>query len=75
MKLEKIRATQQEIEEFKRQQLEWRRLEQERMQAENERIREFMNLKQHEEETRVAKMRAREEAKEQLRKTVEIHFQ
>lgn len=74
MKLEKIRATQQEIEEFKRQQAEWRCLEQERMEAENKRIREFMNLKHHEEETRMVKMRAREEAKEQLRKTVEITF-
>lgn len=72
MKLEKIRATQQEIEEFKTRQAEWRRLEQERMEAENKRIREFMNLKQHEEETRTAKMREREEAKEQLRKTVEL---
>lgn len=74
MKLEKIRATQQEIEEFKRQQAEWRCLEQERMEAENKRIREFMNLKHHEEETRMVKMREREEAKEQLRKTVEIPF-
>lgn len=74
MKLEKIKATQQEIEEFKRQQAEWRCLEQERMEAENKRIREFMNLKQHEKETRMAKMREREETKELLRKTVEIPF-
>lgn len=72
MKLEKIRATQQEIEEFKRQQAEWRCLERERMEAENQRIREFMSLKKHEEETRMVKMREREEAKEHLRKTVEI---
>lgn len=44
------------------------------MEAENKRIREFMNLKQHEEEARMAKMREREEAKEQLRKTVEMPF-
>lgn len=74
MKLEKIKATQQEIEEFKRQQAEWRCLEQERMEAENKRIREFMNLKQHEKETRMAKMREREETKALLRKTVEIPF-
>lgn len=74
MKLEKIRATQQEIEEFKRQQAEWRCLEEERMEAENKRIREFMDLKQQEEETRMAKTREREEAKEQLRKSVETLF-
>lgn len=70
MKLEKIRATQEEIEEFKRRQDEWRCLERERMEAENKRIAEFMDLKQQEEETRAAKMRAREEAKEQLRRAV-----
>lgn len=71
MKLEKIRATQQEIEEFKRRQEEWRCLERERMEAENKRIVEFMNLKQQEEETRMEKMREREEAKEHLRKAVQ----
>lgn len=71
MKLEKIRATQQEIEEFKRRQAEWRCLERDRVEAENKRIMEFMNLKHQEEESRRAKMREREEAKEHLRKTVQ----
>lgn len=71
MKLEKIKATQQEIEEFKRQQEEWRCSERERTEAENKRIVEFMNLKQQEEETRMEKMREREEAKEHLRKAVQ----
>lgn len=71
MKLEKIRATQQEIEEFKRRQEEWRLLERERMEAENKRIVEFMNLKEQEEETRMEKTREREESKEHLRKAVQ----
>lgn len=71
MKLEKIRATQQDIEEFKRRQEEWRRLERDRTGAENKRIVEFMNLKQQEEETRMEKMREREEAKEHLRRAVQ----
>lgn len=71
MKLEKIRATQQDIEEFKRRQEEWRRLERDRTEAENKRIVEFMSLKQQEEETRMEKMREREEAKEHLRRAVQ----
>lgn len=71
LKLEKVRATQQHIEEFKRQQAEWRRMEQEQMEAENRRIMEFASHQQHMEETRMAKMRAKDEAKEHLRKIVE----
>lgn len=72
--MEKVRATQQHIEEFKRQQAEWRRMEQEQMEAENRRIMEFASHQQHMEETRMAKMRERDEAKEQLRKIVENFF-
>lgn len=78
LKLEKIKATQQHIEEFKRQQSEWRRMEEEQMEAENRRIMEFASQQQHMEEARMAKMKEREEAKEHLLKLVEtlvfFHF-
>lgn len=74
MKLEKVRATQQEIEEFKKQQAEWRCLEQERMEAENRRIMEFMNLKELDEESKTAKIREREEAMDRIHKMVETIF-
>lgn len=74
LKLEKVRATQQHIEEFKRQQAEWRRMEHERMEAENRRIVEFASHQKHMEETRMAKIREREEAKENLHKIVETPF-
>lgn len=74
MKLEKVRTTQQHIEEFKRQQAEWRRMERERMEAENKRIMEFVSHQEHMEETRKAKNREREEAKEILHKMVETTF-
>ncbi|XP_074522253.1 meiosis-specific nuclear structural protein 1-like isoform X1 [Halichoeres trimaculatus] len=66
LKLEKVRATQQDIEEFKRQQAEWRRMEEEQMEAEKRRIMEFASHQQHMEEARMAKMKEREEAKEHL---------
>ncbi|KAM9366973.1 LOW QUALITY PROTEIN: zinc finger protein 280C-like [Symphorus nematophorus] len=68
LKLEKVRATQQYIEEFKRQQAEWRRMEQEQMEAENRRIMEFASHQAHMEEAKMAKIREREEAKEHLHK-------
>lgn len=74
LKLEKVRATQQHIEEFKRQQAEWRRMEQEKMEAENRRIVEFVSRREHEEKTRMAKIRERDEAKEHLLKLVETTF-
>lgn len=74
LKLEKVRATQQHIEEFKRQQAEWRRMEQEKMEGENKRIMEFASQQEQLEETRMAKIREREEAKEHLHKLVEITF-
>lgn len=71
IKLEKIRATQQHIEEFKRQRDEWQRLERERMEAENRRIMEFVSNQDNKKESRMNEMREREEAKENLRKQVE----
>uniref|UniRef100_A0A3Q3XF62 Meiosis-specific nuclear structural protein 1 n=1 Tax=Mola mola TaxID=94237 RepID=A0A3Q3XF62_MOLML len=68
LKLEQVRATRGHIEEFKRQQTEWRRMEQERMEAENRRIMEFVSRQAQVEESRVAKMREREAAKEHLHK-------
>lgn len=70
LKLEKVRATQQHIEEFKRQQAEWRHMERERMEAENRRIMEFAMQQQHMEKDRIAKLKEREEAKEHLHKLV-----
>ena len=72
--MEKLRATRQHIEEFKKQQAEWRRMEQERMEAENRRIMEFVQQQQHMEETRMTKIKEREEAKEHLRKMVQTTF-
>lgn len=74
MKLEKVRATQQHIEEFKRQQAEWRRIEQEKMEAENRRIMEFAKQQERTEENRMAKIREQEEAKEHLHKLVKKKF-
>lgn len=71
LKLEKIRATQQHIEEFKRQRDEWRRQERERMEAENRRIMEFVSNQDTKKESRMNEMREREEAKDNLRKQVE----
>lgn len=70
MKLEKVRATQEHIEQFKRQQAEWRRMEQEKIDAENRRIMAFASQRQQVEEVRMAKTREREEAKEILYKMV-----
>lgn len=44
------------------------------MEAENRRIMEFASHQQHMEETRMAKMREKDEAKEHLRKKVENFF-
>lgn len=46
-------------------------MEHERMEAENRRIVEFVSHQKHMEETRMAKIREREEAKENLHKIVE----
>lgn len=49
-------------------------MEQERMEAENRRIMEFVSRQAQVEESRVAKMREREAAKEHLHKIVETTF-
>ena len=74
LKLEKVRATQQYIEEFQKQQAEWRRLEREKIEAENRRIREFSSYQQQMEETRMAKIHEREQAKQHLQQMVRSVF-
>lgn len=74
LKLEKVKATQQHIEEFKRQQAEWRRMEQEQMEAENRRIMEYASRQQQKEANQMAKNKEREEAKEKLHKLVHKWF-
>lgn len=49
-------------------------MEQEKMEGENKRIMEFASQQEQLEETRMAKIREREEAKEHLHKLVEITF-
>ncbi|KAM3877008.1 zinc finger protein 280C-like [Diretmus argenteus] len=68
LKLEKERATRQYIDEFKRQQAEWRAMEQAKMEAETRRIEEFASQQQQMEENKMAKIREREQAKEHLHK-------
>lgn len=72
--MEKVKATQQHIEEFKRQQAEWRRIEQEQMEAENRRILEYAKRQQQKEENQKAMNKDREEAKEKLHKLVHFLF-
>ncbi|MGH0158021.1 UNVERIFIED_CONTAM: hypothetical protein FKN15_062207 [Acipenser sinensis] len=72
LKLEKMTATQRYIEEFKKQEAEWRRLERERMEEENRQIREFASFQQRREEDRMAKVREREETKQFLQSKVHI---
>ncbi|KAI7813914.1 meiosis-specific nuclear structural protein 1 [Triplophysa rosa] len=68
LQLEKVTATQRYIEDFKMQQVEWRRMERERMEAENRRILEYAHYQQRREEDRMEKVREREQAKETLHK-------
>lgn len=70
LRLEKVVATQRYIEDFKKQQAEWRHLEREKVEAENRRIIEFAHYQQRKEEDRMAKVREREQAKENLHKMV-----
>lgn len=74
LKLEKVKATQQHIEEFMKQQAEWRRMEQEKAEAENQRIREFLNHRENVEESRMAKIKERERGKEHLHKIVKTPY-
>ncbi|XP_034045061.1 meiosis-specific nuclear structural protein 1 [Thalassophryne amazonica] len=70
LKMEKALATQQEIEEFQRQQAAWRQMEQKRMEAENRRIMEFANYKEDFEKILSTKTRERAEARQQFQKMV-----
>uniref|UniRef100_A0A8C0JE95 Meiosis-specific nuclear structural protein 1 n=1 Tax=Chelonoidis abingdonii TaxID=106734 RepID=A0A8C0JE95_CHEAB len=55
LKLEKMRATQRYIEEFKNEQAIWKRKKREEMEEENRKIMEFANMQQQREEDRMAK--------------------
>ncbi|XP_009952076.1 PREDICTED: meiosis-specific nuclear structural protein 1, partial [Leptosomus discolor] len=66
LKLDKMRATQTYIEEFKKEQAIWRRRKQEEMEEENRKIMEFANIQQQREEDRLAKVRDTEEKKQRL---------
>lgn len=70
LKLEKVQATKQQIDEFKREQAKWKLLEQEKIEAENRRIMAFMKQQQDAEESRKTRMKEREEAKQQIQKMV-----
>ena len=63
-------ATQRYIEEFKKQQAEWKRMEREKMEAENRRIMEFASYQQRKEENRMANVQEREMAKQHLHQMV-----
>ncbi|XP_054243968.1 meiosis-specific nuclear structural protein 1 [Indicator indicator] len=70
LKLDKMRAIQTYIEEFKKEQLLWRRRKQEEMEEENRKIMEFANLQQQREEDRIAKVRDAEEKKQRLQSMI-----
>lgn len=70
LQLERVTATQRYIQEFKKQQAEWRRLEREKMEEENRRILEYAKYQERKEEDRMASARQRETAKENLHKLV-----
>lgn len=65
-----VTATQRHIEEFKKQQAEWRSLESEKMEEENRRILEYAKYQERKEADRMASARQRETAKENLYKMV-----
>ncbi|XP_053898524.1 meiosis-specific nuclear structural protein 1 [Malaclemys terrapin pileata] len=70
LKLEKMRATQRYIEEFKNEQAIWRRKKREEMEEENRKIVEFANMQQEREEDRMAKAQASEERKQKLQNMI-----
>lgn len=72
LRVEKIAATQRYVEEFKRQQAEWRQMEREKMDAENRRIVEYTEYQQRREEDRMTKVRERENAKQHLHLMVRL---
>lgn len=65
-----VTATQRYIEEFKKQQAEWRRLEREKMEEENRRILEYAKYQERKEEDRMSSVRQRDAIKEKLQKFV-----
>ncbi|KAH1184161.1 meiosis-specific nuclear structural protein 1 [Mauremys mutica] len=70
LKLEKMRATQRYIEEFKNEQAIWKRKKREEMEEENRKIMEFANMQQQREEDRMAKAQASEERKQKLQNMI-----
>ncbi|XP_010217626.1 PREDICTED: meiosis-specific nuclear structural protein 1 [Tinamus guttatus] len=70
LKLEKMRATQAYIEEFKKEQALWRRRKREEMEEENRKIVEFANMQRQREEDRMAKVRESEEKKQRLQSMI-----
>ncbi|XP_065590421.1 meiosis-specific nuclear structural protein 1 [Cyrtonyx montezumae] len=66
LKLEKMRATQMCIEEFKKEQAVWRERKREKVEEENRKIMEFANSQRQREEARMAKIRDMEEKKQRL---------
>lgn len=65
-----MRATQINIEEFRKEQAIWRRRKQEEMEEENRKIAEFANIQRQREEDRMAKVRDAEEKKQRLQSMV-----
>ncbi|NXN24933.1 MNS1 protein, partial [Nycticryphes semicollaris] len=70
LKLDKIRATQTYIEEFKKEQANWRRRKQEEMEEENRKIIEFANIQRQRQEDWMAKIRDTEEKKQRLQSMI-----
>ncbi|KFP73003.1 PREDICTED: meiosis-specific nuclear structural protein 1, partial [Apaloderma vittatum] len=70
LKLDKVRATQTYIEEFKKEQAIWRRRKQEEMEEENRKIMEFANIQRQREDDRMAKVRDAEDKKQRLQSMI-----
>ncbi|XP_063201482.1 meiosis-specific nuclear structural protein 1 isoform X4 [Chroicocephalus ridibundus] len=70
LKLDKMRATQAYIEEFKKEQANWRRKKQEEMEEENRKIMEFANIQRQREEDWMAKVRDTEEKKQRVQSMI-----
>ncbi|KAM6301567.1 meiosis-specific nuclear structural protein 1 [Podargus strigoides] len=70
LKLDKMRATQMYIDEFKKEQAIWRRRKEEEMEEENRKIMEFANFQRQREEDWMAKARDTEEQKQRLQSMI-----
>ncbi|NXS59181.1 MNS1 protein, partial [Brachypteracias leptosomus] len=75
LKIDKMKAIQAYIEEFKKEQAIWRRRKQEEMEEENRKIMEFANIQQQREEDRMAKVRDAEEKKQRLQNMIAQNLQ